>query len=172
MNNLKQSLCLFLVFSTYVSTLGQLPEGYPRTQRQKQNINLGWKFAKNKEGKRPAEINFDDSAYVFDCLLELSIGELESGTYRLETFHHAWEDKKQFPYTLAVEIKSAGQDISFVPGHHIIDRYEIKTTRECASLFAANVFDPNGKEKVEPSLKAGKKEAYTWLHSLILNRAG
>ncbi|MEH0152495.1 glycoside hydrolase family 2 TIM barrel-domain containing protein [Limibacter armeniacum] len=41
----------------------QLPAGYPKTNRVKENINLDWKFSKMLKGEKPSEENFDDRAW-------------------------------------------------------------------------------------------------------------
>ncbi len=111
-----------------------------------------------------------DGAYVFDSPLGLSISGLKAGTYRLETFHHAREHEEQFPYSMAVEIKSAVQNDAFVSDHHIIDHYEVKNTRERAPLSVVSMLDSNGKDDVRVIFKTDKEKAYTWLNGLMIRR--
>ncbi|MGQ1910131.1 glycoside hydrolase family 2 protein [Marinifilum sp. RC60d5] len=57
---------LFLTFGTFV--LASSTDGYPKTNRTKQNINLNWKFSKMLKSEKPIAIAFDDKKWEDICL--------------------------------------------------------------------------------------------------------
>ncbi|WP_298320524.1 sugar-binding domain-containing protein [uncultured Aquimarina sp.] len=83
-------LLSMLPLSIISQTTSLLPEGYPKTDRTKTNINIGWKFHLGDVSGNPESFDFDDSDWK-----NVSVPHtLQLVSYEMDSITENWEQKK------------------------------------------------------------------------------
>jgi beta-galactosidase len=167
MNN--RFFILLITILSCFSAFAQLPQGYPLTNRTKQNINLNWKFSKMPKHEKPIAIDYDDSNWSTVSLphnpdpVSYSLDSV-TNNWKQETYlrDHNWyrnqlyinlkQDEKAFiefeGVHSATELWVNGKFVGrfaingYVPHHFDITDFVISGKENTIAIHADHSFDP------------------------------
>ncbi|WP_111707629.1 glycoside hydrolase family 2 TIM barrel-domain containing protein [Lutibacter citreus] len=162
-------LVVFILVGTFGASYAKTPEGYPNTNRTKENINLNWKFSKMPKANKPIAINFNDNQWENVCLphnpdpLSLRLDSVsekwqqkqfirDHNWYRKKMLIKLQEDEKAFiefeGVHNATELYVNGKFVGrfevngYVPHHFDITDFVISGEKNTIAVLADNSFNP------------------------------
>ncbi|WP_198931710.1 glycoside hydrolase family 2 TIM barrel-domain containing protein [Labilibacter marinus] len=134
------TLWLFL-YTTYSNA--QLPQGYPETNREKQNINLGWMFSKMPEADKPIEIDFDDSQWEAVALPH----NPDPLSLWLDSVQHKWQQKEFIRdhnwYRKSLHIDLNNDEKAFIEFEGVHSATELYVNGKFVGRFDINGYVPH-----------------------------
>ncbi|CAL66697.1 glycoside hydrolase family 2 protein [Christiangramia forsetii] len=142
MNTVKLSLLLLLISSHLYSQNSDLPEGFPKTDRSKININNGWKFHLGEVSGNPGKIEFNDVQWK-----EVSVPHtLQLVSYELDSIKESWVQEKYLRdfgwYRKNLVIDAAADEKVFIEFEGVHNATEIWVNGEQAGSFKINGYVP------------------------------
>ncbi|WP_111708227.1 glycoside hydrolase family 2 protein [Lutibacter citreus] len=133
-------LLLFMVGSL---AHAQLPEGYPLTNRTKQNINLDWKFSKMSKTEKPTAINFDDSSWKKVCIPH----NPDPVSLMIDSVTHNWiqetylRDHNWYRKQLLIQLKK--NEKAFIEFEGVHNATELWVNGKFVGRYAVNGYTPH-----------------------------
>lgn len=111
-----------------------------------------------------------DGLYSEKGNLSLSINNLKSGNYEIETFHHTRRGNVKMTNEIEVQVVDVNGAFSRKSDDHIVDYYQNDNTGERKPLSITSKFSADGKSTITINFKNLNNVGDMWLNGFVLKQ--